>query len=151
MAPHNTRLETLLKGAFPMESSKAPKIFFKLKSSDPEKLDLAISNFLTNLIVNIQELPQFEFLKDDLINAHINVGHIGNNTVIMLPMDKSELSSNVGMMMQHMSEQIKQLELQISMAFSTATTLKEILEHVLVWSYDRLDESHQEMLMQPRK
>ncbi len=130
MYPHNSRTGTILKAAFPMDTDKGTKLFIRVKSSDPEKLDIALSNFLSNFILQAQEFPIMENFKDDLTSAHFTVGHVGSNVIFCLPLESTSTGQSATSVANDAMEMIRNLELQFSTAFSTATTLKSILEAV---------------------
>ena len=85
----------MVKAAFPMSSSKGTKLFMKIKSKDAEKLDLAIEEFISSVIMHAADHESLSSLRDDIMKTTIQVGHVGSNTILITQLDSSEVGSHV--------------------------------------------------------
>ena len=87
-SPLNIRIPNLMRSAFPMSDPKVSKFFFRIKSFDSEKLDLAIEKFISMLVLTLEEGHELGELAR---NTRIQVGHVGKNCIIMMPLDSHEV------------------------------------------------------------
>ena len=77
-----------------MSDPKVSKVFFKIKSTDSEKLDLAFEKFLGTLLMFVNDIEPD--LKEIFENTLIQVGHMSSNCVVMIPLNTHDVHQNLG-------------------------------------------------------
>lgn len=130
-APHNKRIQTILKSAFPMVDPKQTKIFFKIKSLNPDALGQAMTKFYTDLIYFLSEKIEFEDWKDQLLSINVSYGIVGDNTILLLQAQEyMEAFGALDLMLSEMIEDFQHLQSSISLSLSFAKTLEDLLSGV---------------------
>lgn len=124
-------MTNLMKAAFPMTDHKKGKLYIRIKSKNAAKLDEAFESFISALIVTLTE-TQFlgsEF-SEVLENTRIQVGHAGNNCILLIPLDSTELHQNVNDTVESTLSLINDTGLRVSASVGLGITLLEILKFV---------------------
>lgn len=130
-SPANTRIANLMKAAFPMSDHKQGKLYMRIKSSNAEKLDEAFESFISALMLTLAEN---QFLGEDfgevLGNTRIQVGHAGNNCILMVPLDSTHIHQNVHETVESTLSVLNDTGLRVSGSVGLGLTLEGILKQV---------------------
>ncbi len=130
-APHNKRSLSMLKAAFPMLDPKATKIFFKIKSLNPDVLGQAMVTFYTDFISWLTEKPEFEDLKDEMLSINVSYGIVGNSTILLIQgQEFMDAYGQLDLMLSEMIDDFQHLQSSISLSVSFAKTLQDLLDGV---------------------
>lgn len=133
--PFNSRISSLLKAAFPMSSAEKPRIYLRMKSTNPEKLATAIENFISACVLYAGEHSELAEFKETINTMSIQVGHVGDNCIILFRLDQNEIGENFCHVIDNVIGVLRPLGLQLGGSISTAYTFKEVLKHVGSDSY----------------
>lgn len=128
--PLNTRMTNLIKSAFPMTSSKNLKCFIKIKSLNADKLDTAIENFISSALLYAGENEMFEEFREQIQSLSIQVGHVGDNCIVMFNLNQMDLAQSFAEMIEDVETKLRHLNLQVSASIATAYTLKDVMKYV---------------------
>lgn len=124
-APGNSRVPNLMKSAFPMTDPKVPKLYFKIKAKDAEKLDLAIEKFLGTFMIFIND--SYNDLAEIIRETRIQVGHFGKNCIVMIPLDSHEVYQSLVTTFEDALSVLNDTGIRASGTLGLGITLKDIL------------------------
>lgn len=130
-SPENNRLPNLLKAAFPMSDHKKGKIFIKIKSTNAPKLDEAFESFISAVMMTLEESDFFSGPMGDILEkTRIQVGHAGNNCVISVPLDSTEVSENFLDTLERSLALLNDTGIRVYGSVGLGQNLKDLLQHV---------------------
>lgn len=130
--PVNTRLPNLLKAAFPMSDHKKGKLFIKIKSTNASQLDEAFESFISAAMMTIQEERMFGRDMNKLLEStRIQVGHTGNNCIILIPLDSTEVVTNFEEMAEKNLALLNGTGMRAYGSVGLGVTLQDLLKHVV--------------------
>lgn len=127
-APINTRIPNLFKAAFPMTDPKVPKLFFKIKSSNSEKLDLAIEKFLGTFVIFLGD--KYDDLSEIIRSTRIQVGHVDNNCIVMIPLDSHEAYTSLAQGVESALMILDDTGIRATGVLGLGISIKDVLSYV---------------------
>ena len=113
-----------------MTSSKNLKCFIKIKSLNADKLDTAIENFVSSALLYAGENEMFEEFREQIQSLSIQVGHVGDNCIVMFNLNQMDLAQSFAEMIEDVETKFRHLNLQVSASIATAYTLKDVMKYV---------------------
>lgn len=124
-APINTRIPNLMKAAFPMSDNKTPKLFFKIRSNDSEKLDLAIEKFIATLMIFLGDMH--DDLADIIKSTRVQVGHVDKTCIAILSVDCHEVFQSMADTLEGALAILNDTGFRATGSIGLGTSIKEIL------------------------
>ena len=112
-----------------MSDTKQPAFYFKIKSSDPEKLSSHIRKFIgtgTMMIGDLRDKELFELIQ----SLVIQVGHVNNTCVVMIPLNSHEALDHVSNAAEKALKAIDDTGLRVTGTIGLGLTLKDLLAFV---------------------
>lgn len=133
LAPNNSRMSNLITAAYPFADPKQMKLFFKIKSSDSEKLAAAFENFLSSVMYLYAEDSKYEDISGILRTINLKIGKTGENVIVTINPEEIEPLQGLVEGVDSISPLIKDSKMQFLTEVSTGCTLKNLLQHVESW------------------
>jgi len=128
--PLNNRMVNMIKSGFPMTSTSDVKTFFRIKAKNAEKLKVAFENFIQTALHQLVENPSVSQLRDQILSSSIQVGHVGDNCIVMFNLTQMDLTRSLSDMVEALEKQFRHIKAQFNAGVGTALSFKDIMEKV---------------------
>jgi len=120
----------MIKEFFPHSNPSHMKIYFRIKAKNQQKVKTALENYLRTSLLQILESPLLENVKDDIPLTSIQVGHVGDNCIVMFDLFEVELTRSLAYLLEELEKKFRPLCIQATVSIDTAVNIKGLLKGV---------------------
>lgn len=129
----NSRMQNLMKVAFPISDNKPGRLFIKIKQKNSEKLRDAIESFVSAFMMMLEELDMFRYSEREVIeNTRVQVGDAGSSCIVLIPLDSTEVHQQLLETIETSLAFLNDTGFRVSGGIGLGLTLKDLVQHVKV-------------------